>query len=118
MFEEALQELVETVGAELAIFCDYEGESIALAAPRRDPFDVRVLAAHHAPLVDDLQRAARRSGQSERLSLTWSAEQGTTLVEALPGGYYLLACIRADAVWATARPPLRRLADRFAAELD
>lgn len=117
MFEEALRELIGSPGVELAIFCDYEGESIALAAPGRDPFDVRVLAAHHAPLVDDLQRIARRTGQSERLSLAWTSEQGTLLVEALPGGYYVLAGLRADAVWTTARPRLRRLADRFAAEL-
>lgn len=117
MFERALHNLIAEAGAELAIFCDFEGESIALAARDLDHFEVRVLGAHHALLVDRLQRIARASGQSERLSLAWASDTRVHLVEALPGGYYLLAALRADRLWQHARLPLRRLADSFATEI-
>ncbi|WP_373046812.1 hypothetical protein [Vulgatibacter sp.] len=117
MFEAALQELVAETGAELALFCDYEGESIAVVAPGCDPFEARVLGAQQAPLVLQLQRVARQSGQSERLSLSCVAEQRVLLIEALPGGYYLVAALAPSPTWQRAAGPLRRLAARFAAEL-
>ena len=121
MFERALQEWVAEAGAELAIFCDFEGESIAMAAGDLDPFDVRVIGAHQALVVDRLQRIARASGQSERLALAWVSEARVLLVEALPGGYYVLAGLRADAragaLWPLAQRRLAGLAARFAAEL-
>ncbi len=117
MFEAALTELVAQTEGELAIFCDYEGESIALAGPERDPFDVRVLGATHAAHVHELQRVARASGQSERLSLTCVADHRVLLLEALPGGYYLVLALAPARVWPKARHLLQAVADRFAAEL-
>lgn len=112
-----MQELVAQTDAELAIFCDDEGESIALAGPGLDPYDVRVLGAHHAAHVLGAQRAARRAGESERLSIGCVADHRVLLVEALPGGYYVLLALRPDRVWPRARPLLRAVAERFAAEL-
>ena len=117
MFEAALQELIGATGGELAIFCDYEGEAIALASRGLDPFEVRVLGAHQAAIVLQLQRIARASGQHERLSLACIAEKRTLLLEALPGGYYLLLVPSPRAAAAPAQRALRAVAARFAQEL-
>ena len=112
-----MQELVRQTGAELAIFCDYEGESIALAGPGIDPYDVRVIGAQHAAHVLAVQRAARQVGESERVSITCVADHRVVLVEAMPGGYYVLVAIAPERLWQRARPLLAAVADRFAAEI-
>lgn len=117
VFEAALQQLVAETHAALAIFCDEEGESIAFAGPGLDPYDVRVIGAQHAAHVLEVQRAARRAGESERLAITCVADHRVVLIEALPGGYYVLLSLAPDRMWPRARPLLRALADRFAAEL-
>lgn len=117
VFEAALQELLEKTGGELAIFCDYEGEAIALASRGLDPFEVRVLGAHQAAVVLQLQRIARESGLGERLSLTAVAEKRTLILEALPGGYYVLLVPAPAGAVAVAQRALREVAARFQREL-
>ena len=118
MFDEALNELVARTKGRFAIFCDYEGESIALASgDGRDAYDIRVVGAELGALVLDLQRRAQEHGESERLSLVCEASGMTMLVEALGGRYYLLLAVPAGAAWAVARRHLQAVAARFAEEL-
>jgi hypothetical protein len=117
MFEEALEELVRRTGALFAIFCDYEGESIALASgDGRDPYDIRVAGAEMGAHVLHLQRRARARGESERLFLACEAAAMTLLVEGVAGGYYVLLAVPAGAPWSVARRSLCEVVGRFALE--
>lgn len=117
MFEGALQQLVSETGADTAIFCDYEGEAIALAAAPTERWEVLVLGAQLAAWVLQLQRIARDGSQSERLSLTCVTSEKVLLVEALPGGYYVLVTTSCRSVWAPTRQRLFHLAERFREEI-
>lgn len=117
MFEAALQRLLLETEAKEAIFCDFEGEAIALSTSARDPWELQVLGAQLAASVLDLQRIARDNHQSERLSLICVTGEMVLLVEALPGGYYVLATASADGLWAPTRRQLCLLVESFANEL-
>lgn len=117
VFEGALQRLVSRTNAGTAIFCDYEGEAIALAAPDSERWDLLILGAQFAAWVLQLQRIARDNGQSERLSLSCVTEEKVLLVEALPGGYYVLVTAPPDSLWSFSRWELARLAERFREEI-
>lgn len=116
-FEGALHHLVTTTSADGAIFCDYEGEAIAVAASDANRWDLMVLGAQFAAWVLQLQRIARDSTQPERLSLLCVTTEKVLLVEALPGGYYVLATTSPGRVWARTRRALELLAERFREEL-
>lgn len=120
MFETALQALVAETRADLAIFCDYEGEAIALAlaGTGADSYEARVLGAHLAAPVIELQRIAAGHGATGRLSFGCVAAERTLLAEALPGGYYVVLALPARSAGEPfARRQLRHVADRFATEL-
>ena len=117
MFSEALQRFVEETGAQLAIFCDYEGEAIGQASAGPDDFEVKLTGAQLGAVTAELQRLARAYGQEERASYSFATGTTTLLVEALPGNYYLVAAVADAARVPCARWHLAAVARRFEAEL-
>ena len=117
MFAEALQTLLRETEAEFAIFCDYEGEVIGLASNGLDDFDVRLAGAQVAAVTIALQKLVSATGQSDRLGVLCATERGTTLVEALPGHYYVVLSVPRPGLVPFARRRLAAVAELFRAEL-
>ena len=117
MFAEILDRLVRETRAAFAIFCDYEGESIAYAAPGFSDYDVRIAGAHLAAVTIALQRTVAATGQSERLAFVCATDQTTLVVEALPGHYYLVLSVPDPAGVPLARWHAAAVAERFLGEL-
>lgn len=117
MFDEALERLVRETDADLAVFCDYEGEAIALAAPEMESYDVQITGAQLGALLFKLQEIARSYGQGERVAVQCLTDSRTMLIETLPGGYYVVLGLAPDKLWPRARVLLREVADRFLLEL-
>jgi hypothetical protein len=117
MFDQALQQLIWETGADLAVFCDFEGESIAFASNGIEDYDVRVIGAQLGSVVVGLQSALVRNGVSDRAGLSLVSESCVILIEALPGNYYLVVRLRPYSLWSYARQRLQEVATRFFAEI-
>lgn len=113
MFVQALEDLVARTGAEYAVFCDYEGEAIALASRQLDPFEVRLVGAQVGAAVFALLDLTGDGGAA----LSCVVDQRSLLIEALPGKYYLLLSLPRGALEPVARRSLREVARRFRSEL-
>ncbi len=88
-----LSSLVERApGARGAVFCDYEGEFVALVA--RDPalseYDLKVFGAHMAAAWLDLETHSSAQGAGGIVELRLGCAGGTLLCRALPDGYYVM----------------------------
>lgn len=85
-------------GARGAVFCDPEGEFVALHI--RDPqpdgcgvlthYDMRVFGAHLAAVWLELEGRGPDQGVGGMVELKLSCDGGTMLLRALRDGYYLL----------------------------
>jgi hypothetical protein len=117
MFEQALAQLIDETGSDLAIFCDYEGETIALASHGLDTYDVQLLGAQLCAVVTDLQSLVASTGQSERTSLMVATEKRTILIEGLPGHYYVVLSQPRSEKVPFSRKRLAEVAESFRPEL-
>jgi hypothetical protein len=100
-----LTSLVERVpAARGAIFCDHEGESVALAIrdPQLSEFDMKVFGAQLAALWHSSQERSKEAGAGAILELQASCSAGTLLCRSLPDGYYVLLLIGRGSPIATA----------------
>lgn len=117
MFQQALDELVTQTGADFAVFCDYEGEFIALSAREADTFFVRLVGAQLGACTTALQRVNVEYGLGERAQVTCELPAGFLLVEALPDHYYIVLQLPKSRLLGSARWRLRAVGERFSREL-
>lgn len=115
-----LSSLVERApGARGAVFCDYEGEHVALVA--RDPalseYDLKVFGAHMASAWFDVQKHASAQGAGGIVELRIGCAAGTLLCRALPDGYYVMLVVEGGKPSAHAAFELRHTADEIASAL-
>ena len=117
MFQQALDELLAQTGADFAIFCDYEGEFIALSSREADAFTVRLTAAQCGAWTVGLQCAHGLYGLGERAQVLCEFPTSFILIEALRGHYYIVLKLPKSALVGRARWRLRAVGERFSAEL-
>jgi hypothetical protein len=125
-FRALLTELVaRTPGARGAIFCDHEGESVELAlvrAPPPDcepltPFDLRICGAQFAAvwLLLEEQSSQKEAGHLQEVKVR--SGDGTMLCRVVKDGYYVMLLLAPKSASERSAVELRRLAERFAAEM-
>lgn len=117
MFQQALDELLAQTGADFAVFCDYEGEFIALSARQADAFSVRLVGAQLGAWTALLQRVNVEYGLGERAQVSCELPKGYLLLEALPAQYYVVLQIPSSSLLGLARRHLKQVGERFAREL-
>jgi hypothetical protein len=115
-----LTSLVERApGARGAIFCDYEGESVALAV--RDAalpeYDLKVFGAQLAAVWLTLRTDASEGGGGTVAELRVGCASGTLLCRSLPDGYYVALLVAAGAPPSPAAYALRATAKELATAL-
>jgi hypothetical protein len=117
MFQQRLDELVAQTGADFAIFCDFEGESIALSSRKLDEFNVRLIGAQLGIWTTQLERVHRDLGMGERAQIVCELPSSYLLVEALRQSYYLVLRLPRSSLVGPARFRLRAVGEKFSAEL-
>lgn len=119
-FRSMLSSLVERApGARGAVFCDYEGEFVALVV--RDPllseYDLKVFGAQLAAAWLDLENHSTERGAGGIVELRLGCAGGTLLCRALRDGYYVVLVIESGRPSAHAAFELCHTAAEIAAAL-
>ena len=119
-FKDILQTVLQVQPQTLAgIFCDEEGEMVAMTMQpeaRLDPFELKVRAASAAVWVQRLTRVQSSANDAlPDMSLRFARYQ--VVIKALPRDYYLLFLARRRVPVAQLRMLLRRAARACAAEM-
>jgi predicted regulator of Ras-like GTPase activity (Roadblock/LC7/MglB family) len=119
-FRRLLTALVGRVsGARGAVFCDAEGESVALVI--RDSllsdYEMKVFGAQLAAVWLTVQTGARERGAGALLELQAGCAGGSLLCRALPDGYYVVLLVGRGVALAPAAFELRRAAAELAQEI-
>ncbi len=118
MFQQALDDLLAQTSADFAVFCDYEGEFIALSAHKADSFTVRLVGAQLGAWITALQQVHVEYGLGERAQVACVLPEGFLLVEALPAHYYIVLRLPKASLLGVAQRRLRQVGERFARELE
>ena len=115
-----LTTLVERApGARGAIFCDHEGESVALVLrdPQVSEYEMKVFGAQLAAVWMDLSTTAKERGAGALVELRVACASGSFLCRSLPDGYYVALLIGSGFPRASASVALRAAAGEIASAI-
>ncbi|REJ77124.1 MAG: hypothetical protein DWQ36_17880 [Acidobacteria bacterium] len=117
MFQEILRDLVESSGAEGALFLDESGEMIELSCDGMNPHDVRLLGAYMGIYLRQLQRFLDEPTYGELQDFLVESRRRFLFCRPLVDGYSVVLVQSAPALRNRTRHALRVAAQRLIEEM-